>query len=242
MPRFDDIELDNADGAGIRIAVVDSGVATGHPHLPANAVAEGVRIDGHNESADFADQLGHGTAVAAAIHEKVPAAALLIVRVFVTRLSTSPATLVRAIDWSIDNGANLINLSLGTANPLHEQYLNDAVQRAAAASATVVAAGESHGVRWLPGSIRGALGVVADPDCPRDQMRTHGVAGHVTASPHARPIAGVPLERNLAGTSFAVANATGLSALLLATGHGGLLRRLLTHDRAAVSHTRPPRR
>ncbi|MGQ0766358.1 MAG: S8 family serine peptidase [Gemmatimonadota bacterium] len=242
MHRFNDIELDKADGAGVKIAIIDSGVAAGHPHLAADAVAAGVTIVGDSVSADFGDRLGHGTAVAAAIHEKAPAARLLIARVFITRLAGSPEALVRAVEWSITQGAHLINLSLGTSNPAHEALLSDVIATATSAGAIIVAAGENHGVRWLPGCIPGALGVLADPGCARHELRTVDVPARVAASPQPRPIAGIPIERNLSGVSFAVANATGIIALLTGAGHGEVLRKLIGRDDSGISHTSPPLR
>ena len=86
-------------GRGVRVAVVDSGIAAGHPHV--GAVAASVRIGAAvNDSAvdgdaglagpaglrvhaiDVLDRLGHGTAVAAAIREKAPGVELLSVKVF----------------------------------------------------------------------------------------------------------------------------------------------------------------
>jgi len=59
---------------------------------------------------------------------------------------------------------------------------------------------------------------VADPAQPRDRATLrHTEEGDrvVVASPFPRPIPGVPLERNVHGISFAVANATGLLARAL---------------------------
>ena len=73
-------------GAGVRVAVIDSGVHADHPHV--GGVAGGVAIDGVGHvSGDFVDRIGHGTAVTAAIREKAPAADCYAVRVFDTRLS-----------------------------------------------------------------------------------------------------------------------------------------------------------
>ena len=58
-------------GRGVRVAIIDSGVHVGHPHV--GAIAGGVAFDEHGlEHADLVDRVGHGTAVAAAIHEKAP--------------------------------------------------------------------------------------------------------------------------------------------------------------------------
>ena len=60
----------------VSVAIIDSGVNPNHPHL--NGVAGGVGIspDGKVLSTDYLDYIGHGTAVAGAIHEKAPDAAL----------------------------------------------------------------------------------------------------------------------------------------------------------------------
>jgi hypothetical protein len=59
----------------------------------------------------------------------------------------------------------------------------------------------------------GVIGVGPDPDCPRDVFRYHD--GMFYASPYPRAIPGVPVDRNLHGTSFAVANMSGLVARVL---------------------------
>jgi subtilisin family serine protease len=199
-------------GRGVRVAVVDSGVHAAHPHV--GSVAGGVAIDDEGrEHDDYVDRLGHGTAVAAAIKEKAPDAELYAVKVFDRSLSTRISTLVAAIDWSARNGMHLVNLSLGTARIEHERVLTEAIQRAAARGAVVVAAAEDSGVRWLPGSLPGVVSVRLDASCPRHQYRvTGGGAPVFCASGFPRPIAGVPPERNLNGISFAVANMSGFAA------------------------------
>ena len=199
---------------GVRIAVIDSGVHAGHPHV--NGVAGGVAITAEGrESREFGDQLGHGTAVTAVIREKAPEAAIFAVKIFHDSLATRIEPLIRAIDWSIDNGMQLINLSLGTSNPEHEGVLIRSLERVRAKGILLIAAFEDGGVRWLPGTLPGASPVVIDWDCPRNEYRTSVLSdGRVLyhASGYPRPIPNVPVERNLKGISFAVANVTGLLA------------------------------
>ena len=215
--RLDAPPLDEPRGDGVRVAVVDSGVHAAHPHV--GGVAGGVAIGGDGGvSDDHLDRLGHGTAVAAAIREKAPEAELLAVKVFGDRLATRCTALVRGIEWAAEHGARLVNLSLGTANPAHEKRLARAVARAAERGALVVSARESDGVRWLPGSLSGAVGVLLDWSCPRHSVRV-ATGGDGTpvflASGFPRPIPGVSPARNLGGISFAVANVTGVLARLL---------------------------
>jgi hypothetical protein len=161
------------------------------------------------------DRIGHGTAVTAVIREKAPDAEIFAVKVFHHRLATGIVTLVRAIEWCVENGMHLINLSLGTSNPSHEAALGAVVERVRVNGITLVAAYEDGGVRWLPGCLPGVTPVALDWDCPRGEYRTEQLPdGRMLyrASGFPRPIPGVPPERNLKGISFAVANVTGLFA------------------------------
>ena len=211
-------------GDGVSIAVIDSGVNAEHPHV--GMVAGGVRIDLVGEvSGDYVDRIGHGTAVFAAIQEKAPGAELYAVRVFEDRLRTSVRALVAAIDWAAERRVRVVNLSLGTVREEHAEMLEAGVGRLAAVGGVVVAAAEADGQRWWPGSLPSALGVVMDEDCPRGCVEVRGGVGRdvvVAAAPYPRPIPGVPLERNLNGISFAVANVTGMLGRVVG-GWGGAL-------------------
>jgi len=198
----------------MRIAVVDSGIHSGHPHV--GLVSHGIhlRADGTTDD-DWSDRLGHGTAVAAAIREKAPAAELIAVRVFERNLATNAVVLARAIEWAADQGSSFINLSLGTPNMDHRALLEAAVASARELGATIVSAARHDDVDWFPGSLAGVVGVLLDWDCPRDEIRPRatGEGRQVyAASGYPRPILGVPPERNLKGISFAVANVTGCLA------------------------------
>lgn len=207
-------------GAGVRVAVIDSGVHPGHPHV--GAVEPGVAFGANGTpGGDTVDRLGHGTAVAAAIRDHAPEAALVPVKVFDRELRATTAALVAAIDWAVAAGVHVINLSLGTANAAHQSALGAALVGAARAGISLIAADEQDGVRWLPGSLPLAVGVTVDWACPRNQatveISQEGAVRRVRlrASGYPRPIPGVPPERNLKGVSFAVANASGLLCLYL---------------------------
>jgi hypothetical protein len=201
----------------VRVAVIDSGAHTPHPHLP--AVEGGVAFDLEGRSHDdWVDRLGHGTAATAAIHEKAPDALLHVVKVFDRELATTVPTLVRAIDWALDHGCRLVNLSLGTPNDFREAELAPTVARAVERGSIIVSAHELDGRLWYPGSMAGVVGVVMDREQPREAVAVIDIDGGsvVRASPYPRPIPGVPPERNLNGISFAVANVTGVLARALA--------------------------
>lgn len=229
---LDDPPFAGLTGSGVRVAVIDSGVQPTNPHIGGVPIS-GVRIGADGEiDGDFVDRIGHGTAVAAAILEKAPGIDLVAVRVFDRTLATSADVLARGISWAANHGARLINLSLGTSNPARAAVLGAAVGEAVAAGAIVVSAFESDGVTWLPGSLPNAVGVTLDPTCDRHAlvMIADGTRGPVRfgASAYPRPIEGVPVERNLSGISFAVANVTGFLARLLS-------RDVIIRDTSAIA-------
>jgi len=209
----------------MKIAIIDSGIHPGHPHV--GEIAGGVQIALAGESQDTIDRLGHGTAVAGAIREKVRDAELYAVKVFDRRLTANIGVILRALEWCRDHRMDLVNLSLGTENPAHR----DAFLRVLGDGLLVVSA-----ANVLPGSLSEVIGVAPNPDCPRDVFRYH--AGVFYASPYPRPIPGVPVTRNLRGISFAVANMTGLVARALSNSSRSTIREaLIAQAENTVSRT-----
>jgi hypothetical protein len=189
-------------GKGVKVAVIDSGVHMKHPHIC--AVTHEVSWE---PEVDCEDQLGHGTAVMAAIQERAPDAEYFALKLFGSSLRTTTHRLVKALTWATDHGMHIVNLSLGTDNPASRPALKLLIERARAAGLIVVAARASG---MLPGCLPGVIGVSHDWTLPREQYR---VSGDVfIASGYPRPLPGRPPEKNLHGVSFAVANMTGFVA------------------------------
>ena len=203
----------------MKIAIIDSGIHAGHPHV--GEIAGAVEITIAGEGIDAIDRLGHGTAVAGAIREKLPDAELYAVKVFDRRLTANIGVILRALEWCRQHEMDLINLSLGTENAAHRESF----VRVLADDLLVVS--PAH---VLPGSLPGVIGVAPDLDCPRDVFRYHSGVFH--ASPYPRPIPGVPFERNLQGVSFAVANMTGMVARVLKHRSRSAIRETLIAEAA----------
>jgi subtilisin family serine protease len=196
-------------GKGVRVAVIDSGVHADHPHIA--GVSGGITIGDGIDEKNYSDIIGHGTAVMAAIKEKAPDADYFAVRVFYSSLRTTIDLLLRAIEWSIANRMDVINLSLGTTNPAHRDRFAPLIARALENGAVLVSACDAEGTPALPGSLPGVIGVELDWDCPREMYYTRSSPDGLTlvASGYPRSLPGVPQTKNLHGISFAVANATG---------------------------------
>jgi len=197
----------------MRIAVIDSGVFPGHPHILADRLLPGAMIlpDGTIEAAEGAaiDQLGHGTAVTAAIQELAPDAQILPIRVFREALRASALALTSAIIWAAEQGADLVNCSLGTTNADHAARFADAVARAHKARIVAPLTGPDDAPCW-PGQCAGVIAVGLDWDLPRGTSQLRD--GVRYASGYPRPIPGVEQRRNLHGISFATAQISGMVA------------------------------
>ncbi len=202
-------QLIQLTGQGVRVAVVDSGVNPAHPHV--GGVAGGIGLTADGSSENYLDYLGHGTAVAGAIREKAPDALLFAVKVFDQSLRTNAATILRALDWAIDNEMDVVNLSLGTFNQSYREQFERIVARATEHNVIIVAAHETAGQSLLPGCLPNVLAVALDWDCPRETFRVKSDQTKTIflASGYPRSIPGVKPEQNLNGISFAVANLTG---------------------------------
>jgi subtilisin family serine protease len=137
----------------VPVAVIDSGVDANHPDLSGKILDAESFVGGSPRT----DTLGHGTFVAGLIGAGVnngvgiaglaPSAQLLVAKV-VTNSRTIPVEAeAKAIRWAVDNGARVINMSLGgmrdPLDPDRDTYSRleaDAVAYAIANGVVVVAA------------------------------------------------------------------------------------------------------
>ena len=125
-------------GRGITVAIIDSGVNVDDPRL-AGVSIEGWSIElgatGHALlKPDFTDENGHGTEIAVAVHRMAPEARLLAVKIMGKRLRTSAELMAAGIETSAREGAEIINLSLGTPNMGKALFLRDCCANAVEAN------------------------------------------------------------------------------------------------------------
>lgn len=109
-------------GAGIRVCVIDSGVDADHPDV--GQVVGGGVVERTDEGPVFVegahdDLFGHGTACAGIIRSVAPEVEIYSARVLGARLTGNGYHFLTALEWAIDNGMNVINMSLSTGK---EQY------------------------------------------------------------------------------------------------------------------------
>ena len=158
---------DDTKGAGETvIAVVDTGVNTAHPDFVGAAFLPG--RDFVNGDDDPADDNGHGTATAGVIVAQhntsgtagiCPKCAIMPLKVLGPDGTGSHSNIAAAINYAVANGADIVNLSLGSA--ASTTTLSQAVAAAHDAGVLVVAAAGNEGLTtpFHPAAYPGATGV-----------------------------------------------------------------------------------
>jgi subtilisin family serine protease len=167
-----------ASGAGVVVAVLDTGADTSHPALegrmapggfdfvqmdddPADA-GDGVDSDGDG----LADEMvGHGTFVSSLIALAAPGASILPVRVLDGDGISDNWTIAKGLFHAIDAGSAVINASLGST--YRSEAVSDAVEEAKGAGIVVVAAAGNMNrsdPEEFPALISGAFGVAGTDD------------------------------------------------------------------------------
>ncbi|WP_239127219.1 type VII secretion-associated serine protease mycosin [Asanoa siamensis] len=223
-----------SEGAGITVAVIDSGVSATHPAL-AGKVLEG-RDFVEPSARGQCDEVAHGTLVAGVIAGRTPQGSVFsgiapkaeILPVRVLRDLTkdfNPSTsadIATAIKWAADQDVEVINLSL-TTDPT--AGLEDAIEYALDRGVVVVAAagndGGSNGSEQTayPAAYEGVI-AVAGIDKVGHHVNTSTSGPYVdVAAPGAEVDGPMPRGDKYAqfkdgGTSFAAAYVSGLAALI----------------------------
>jgi len=169
------LSLEKATGEGVRIALIDSGIDPNHPILSGKIDLEDA-VSFISEDESIVDTNGHGTMVAGIIAQVAPDAKITPYRV-ISAASGDSAWTIQAIIQAVDDGNDLINMSLGTykAADIEDELLTikafeRAIEYAEEKHVLVVASTgnkslnldtyyEEEHMKHLPGSLQGVIAV-----------------------------------------------------------------------------------
>lgn len=139
-------------GDGVKVAVLDTGIDGSHPDLDNGKIV--AWVDYINGKQVPYDDNGHGTHCAGTVAGTgeasdgrykgvAPDASLMAAKVLKSDGSGNSSALISAIDWAVQNKADVISLSLGS--PTRSQAVEDAVDNAINAGVVVIVAAGNGG-------------------------------------------------------------------------------------------------
>jgi subtilisin family serine protease len=213
-------------GRGVRVCIVDSGIETDHPavgdvqrSVSAAATEDGVVV----EDDDAGDLSGHGTACAGIVRSLAPECELVSVRVLGPRIRGSGAVLLAGLEWAVEQGFEVINLSLSTRRADYLADLHHLADRAYFRRSMIVASAHNMLVESFPWRFASVLSVASheerDPLCfyynpePPVEFFARGLDVDIAWSGGQRIVA--------TGNSFATPHIAGICARILGE-HPGL--------------------
>ncbi|WP_433431123.1 S8 family peptidase [Nonomuraea sp. CA-141351] len=217
-PRAPD--LAEATGRGVRVCVLDSGIEPDHPEVgpiqgsyAVLAEDDGVVV----RETEAGDVCGHGTACAGIIRKIAPECELYSVRVLGPGFAGRGNVFVAGLRWAVEQGFDVINLSLSTTRRQLAEDLREVSDDAYFRRTVIVASAHNLPVESYPWRFSSVISVGShaedDPDLiiynprPPVEFFAHGSNVEV-AWPGGR-------RRRCTGNSFATPHVTGLCALVL---------------------------
>ncbi|MGN7251884.1 S8 family serine peptidase [Arthrobacter sp. SAFR-014] len=214
-------------GNGIKVAVLDSGVATDNPDINPKVVLR-ANFSGATSNEDI---YGHGTHVAgivAAMHNTsgvagvCPGCTILAGKVLNDSGVGSSSGLANGINWAVSNGAKVINMSIGVRA---SRTLETAVNNAWSKGVVLVAAAGNGGnqTKIYPGAYPNVIAVGAtDNKDVKAFFSTYGASWVDIAAPGVNVYSTFPNHKTVIGTQnnrsfgYDVGNGTSMSAPIVA--------------------------
>ncbi len=235
----------SATGSGVIVAIVDSGLEVEHPALQGR-VAESVAVelvDGEPRVARDAsgDLFGHGTACGSIILGLAPEVELVSVRVLGPDLRGKGAAFAAGLEWAIERGVHVANLSLSSKSEALYGTFHQLVDEAYFRNVALVSAANNVPGLSYPSLFSSVLSVAAHAEAdpwrfyynpsPPVEFGAWGVDVPIAWKDRGSTVA--------TGNSFAAPHIAGLAALILSK-HPGLTPFELKAILAAVANN--PRR
>ena len=209
-------------GAGARVCILDSGVEPGHPRVGPLEGAVTISLDEDEETVATVDTegdlSGHGTACAGIVRAVAPECSLTSVRVLGPSYTGSGPVLLAGLRYAIEQGFDVINMSLSTTKKPFAGVLHELADSAYFRRSVLVASAHNMPVESYPWRFSSVISVGSheEPDpltffynpSPPVEFFGRGVNVEVAW------LEGRSLT--VSGNSFATPHLSGICALILA--------------------------
>jgi subtilisin family serine protease len=208
-------------GKGVRVCILDSGIEADHPDVGELAGAVAVEVEEGDEISVVedveGDLCGHGTACAGIVRSIAPDCELHSVRVLGAGFTGSGTALLGGLRWAVEQGFDVINMSLSTTKSQFAGLLHEVADRAYFRRTVLVASAHNMPVESYPWRFSSVISVGSheEPDAetfyynpsPPVEFFARGVDVEVAWLGKARA--------RSTGNSFATPHMTGICALIL---------------------------
>jgi len=213
-------------GSGVRVCIVDSGIEADHPRVGVVHGSHVAVVDGDGQASVRADEAvdvsGHGTACAGVVRGLAPDCELHSVRVLGPEATGSGKALLAGLEWAVDQGFDVINMSLSTRRHQFVDMLHALADRAYFRGSLLVCSAHNLAVESFPWRFASVVSVGShDRDDP--------LAFDYNAAPPVEFFGrGIDVEvawtgggtTVVSGNSFATPQLAGIAALILAKHPG----------------------
>jgi subtilisin family serine protease len=232
--------MGGATGEGVRIAILDSGVDASHPLVgeleSAVVISIGENDEVVAEEDTEGDVSGHGTACAGIVRRLAPASTISSIRVLGSSFTGSGAVLLGGLRYAIEQGYDVINMSLSTTKKPFASVLHELADSAYFKRTVLVASAHNMPVESYPWRFSSVISVGSheEPD-PLDFFynpnppveffgrgvnvevpwlggRTLTVSGNSFATPHLTSICALVLSKHPELTPFQLKSVLYLTA------------------------------
>src|ERR687897_733495 len=207
-------------GKGVRVCILDSGIEVGHPLVGEVEGAVAVQVEDDEVSVvedTEGDLCGHGTACAGIVRSIAPDCRIFSVRVLGAGFTGSGTALLGGLRWAVEQGFQIINMSLSTTKSQFAGMLHEVADMAYFRRAVLVASAHNMPVESYPWRFSSVISVGRheEPDAepfyynpsPPVEFFARGVDVEIAWLGKARA--------RSTGNSFATPHMSGICALIL---------------------------